>query len=376
MTLLTALALLATFLIATAVTALLIPPVMRLSARMGWMQQPGGRRTHARPTSNLGGLAIYAGFVAALLTTLLLERLDPALERSGFETLRVWLVLAGTTLMCGVMWLDDVRELGWLPKFCTQVAAALIAVGPFVWDQGRYAAADGALTEARGVVLTAFNAPYIGQIDLYAVSPWLAIVATVFWIGWMSNTINFSDGVDGLVSGVSLIAALLLALHALRLTPPQQSVALLPLAIAGACAGFLIFNFPPAKIFMGGGAENLGYLLGVAAIIGGAKMATVLLVLGVPLLDTAWLIVSRMVAGRSPMRGGRDHLHHRLADIGLSSRQIVLFYYAMSLGFGLLGISGASAAQKLLALVALGAIALGVIVYAARRAGRTAAPPR
>jgi UDP-GlcNAc:undecaprenyl-phosphate GlcNAc-1-phosphate transferase len=253
--------------------------------------------------------------------------------------------------------------------------AALIAVGPFLWDSARYPGADGLPTEARGIILTAFNAPFGGQVNLYAISPWLAILATIFWIGWMSNTVNWADGLDGLAAGVSLIAAVMLALHAIRLPQPQYTIALLPLALAGACAGFLLFNFPPARIFMGdSGAEFLGYMLGVSAIIGGAKLATVLLVLGVPILDVVWLIVSRTLSGRSPTQGGRDHLHLRLRDLGFTQRQIILFYYGLSASFGLVGISGATPAMKLAALIVLGAIGAAVIGYAARVAMRTKSP--
>ncbi len=364
MTLMTTLALIATFLLAFSITALMVPPIQRLGIRRGWVQKPGGRRAHTQPTTNIGGVAIYAGCMAAFVATIALESLDPALQRSSFETLRVGLVLLGGSLMFAVMWLDDIWELHWSFKFGTQVVAALIAVGPFLWDQARYLDANGLPTEARGILLTAFNFPFTNQVDLYAISPWLAIIATIFWIGWMSNTVNFVDGLDGLAAGVSLIAALMLALHALRLDPPQLTIALLPLAIAGACGGFLIFNFPPAKIFMGGGAEFLGYMLGVSAIIGGAKLATVLLVLGVPILDVAWLIVSRTLAGRSPMQGGRDHLHLRLRDLGFSGRQIVLFYYGLSASFGLVGISGASQIAKLAALSVLALIGAVIIGYA------------
>ncbi|MEN9934910.1 MAG: hypothetical protein RLZZ387_1489 [Chloroflexota bacterium] len=360
----------ATFALAFAAALLAVPPVIRLAERRGWVQRPGGRRTHARATPHVGGIALYAGFVTAVLASLALERLAPELRRSPFETLRVGLLLGGATLLFLVMWLDDVRELHWLPKFCAQFAAGLVAVGPYLWDHARYPNPLGELTEARGILLTAFNLPLAGQVSLWDASPWLAILATVFWLGWMSNTINFSDGLDGLAAGISLIAALMLGIHALRLG--QYTIALLPLALAGACLAFLRYNFPPARIFMGGGAELLGYTLGVCAIIGGAKLATVLLVLGVPILDVAWLIVSRAASGRSPMRGGRDHLHHRLIDAGLSPRQVVLFYYALSAGFGLLGISDADQVTKLVALLLLLLIGAGVILYATRRAAAAA----
>lgn len=359
-----------TFAAALALTALLVPPVARLCERRGWLARPGGRRLHARPTPNVGGIAIYLGFVLALAGTL---ALGPLLRRSPFEELRLGLLLLGGTLIFLVMWLDDLRELPPLPKFAAQAAAALIAVGPYLWDHTLYPDQRGIPSEARGIVLTAFNFPFVygEQVELWTISPWLAVAATVLWIGWMTNTINFSDGLDGLAAGVSLIAALALALNALA--NAQYTIALLPLALAGACAGFLLFNFPPARIFMGdSGAEFLGYLLGVCAIIGGAKLATVLLVLGVPILDVAWLIVSRTLAGRSPTSGGRDHLHLRLHDLGFSTRQIVLFYYALSASFGLLGILRVGRSVKLAALLLLALIVAAVIAYAVRRGAESA----
>jgi UDP-N-acetylmuramyl pentapeptide phosphotransferase/UDP-N-acetylglucosamine-1-phosphate transferase len=120
------------------------------------------------------------------------------------------------------------------------------------------------------------------------------------------------------------------------------------------------------------GAQLLGYVLGVSAIIGGAKLATVLLVLGVPILDVAWLIVARSAAGRSPAHSGRDHLHFRLRDLGFSNRQIVVFYYALSASFGLVGVFDFDRRLKLAALVLLGIIVAAAIVYASRRAALAA----
>ena len=365
----TALALLGTFAGALLLTALLMPPVQWLCRRMGWVVVPGGRRLHARPTPTIGGIAIYAGFVITLLATFLLGRVSPMLQRDGFETLRVLLLLAGTTVIFVVMWLDDIYELPPLPKLIGQTLAGLLAVGPFLWDQTLYQPGD----QARGIILTAFNFPFIQQTNLYHISAWLAIGATLFWVTGMSNTINFSDGMDGLAGGISLIAALMLSFHAISLG--QYTIALLPLALAGACVGFLFFNFPPASIFMGdSGAHVLGYVLGLSAIIGGAKLASALLVLGVPILDVAWLIILRTRGGHSPAHGGRDHLHHRLIDLGLSPRQILVFYYALSASFGLLGISNTAPLVKLLALVLLGGIVTGVLFYATRHLPATREP--
>jgi UDP-GlcNAc:undecaprenyl-phosphate GlcNAc-1-phosphate transferase len=352
---------------AFAITWLSVPPVIRLCQRRGWVQVPGGRRAHAAPTGNVGGIALYLGTMGALAGSLVLTGTLTGLERSSFELLRIGLVFLGGTLIFLVMWLDDVVDLPWWQKFIAQVCTGLIMVGPFLWEQALYPGSDGGPGEARGIILTLFNVPFVGQISLHQLSPWLAIIATVFWIGWMSNTINWSDGHDGVAAGISLIAAAMLAIHAVRLG--QFTIAMVPLAVAGACAAFLCYNLPPARIFMGdSGAEFLGVMLGVSAIIGGAKLATILLVLGVPILDVVWLIVSRVLAGRSPTRGARDHLHHRLADMGLRPRQIVAIFYSLSIGFGVLGISDISASAKLAALAALVVIGSVLIAIATRRA--------
>lgn len=351
-----------------------IPPVIRLCQRRNWVQVPGGRRAHAEPTGNVGGIALYLGTMGALAGSLLVTGAIPGLQRSSFELLRIGLVFLGGTLIFVVMWVDDVIELPWWPKFIAQTATGLIMVGPFLWEQTLHPVAGGGPDEASGILLMAFNLPFIGQLSLHQISPWLAIIATVFWIGWMCNTINWSDGHDGVAAGISLIAATMLAIHAVRLG--QYTIAMIPLAVAGACAAFLRFNWPPARIFMGdSGAEFLGVMLGVSAIIGGAKLATILLVLGVPILDVVWLIISRVLAGRSPTHGARDHLHHRLADMGLSPRQIVAIFYSLSVGFGVLGISDIGASAKLLALAALLVVGSALIAIATRRAvGRTLPP--
>jgi UDP-GlcNAc:undecaprenyl-phosphate GlcNAc-1-phosphate transferase len=363
------LALFLTFAIAAGVTALLTPPLIRLSHREGWVAKPGPRHVHRTPTPTVGGLAMIAGFAAALLASFAMGGLDPALRRSPFEYLRLGLLLAGASIVAIVSLLDDLRDLPALPRLAVHLVAALVAVGPYLWDQTLYPDALGNSTEARGIILTAFNFPLVQQIHLHDLSPWLAAGATVFWIAGMQNMVNWADGLDGLAAGVTLIAATVLALHTLSLTPPQVTVALLPLALAGACAGFLPFNFHPARTFMGDvGAMTLGYILGVSAIIGGAKLATALLVMGVPLIDGAWLIASRIARGGSAASAGRDHLHHRLLDLGMSQRQVVLSYYTLSVAFGALGLLAIPPTAKLVALLVMGALVLGLILYASRRA--------
>ncbi|EFO81385.1 glycosyl transferase family protein [Oscillochloris trichoides DG-6] len=357
-----------TLLTAFGVTVLLIPPLIRLSVAQGWVAKPGPRHVHRTPTPTVGGLAIFAGFSVALLLSFGLEQFDPLLNRSPFEHVRLGLLLCGAALIAIVSLLDDLFDLPALPRLGVHILAALIAIGPYLWDQTLYPDALGAATEAQGIIITAFNFPLLNQIPLHQISPWLAIGATIFWVVGMQNMVNWSDGLDGLAGGVTLIAAAILALHTLQLDPPQYTVALLPLALAGACAGFLIFNFHPAKLFMGDvGAMTIGYILGLSAIIGGAKLATALLVIGVPLIDMAWLILSRTLRGGSAARAGRDHLHHRLLDMGLSQRQVVFFYYSLSAAFGAIALLDFfTPLLKLGALFCLGVLVIGILAYTGR----------
>lgn len=358
------LALAATFVVAAVVTALLTPPLIRLSYREGWVAHPGPRHVHQTPTPTIGGVAMIAGFACALLVSFGLERFVPLLSRSSFEYLRLGLLLTGMSLVAVISLLDDLYDLPAMGRLVIHGVAALIAVGPYLWDPTLYPDALGAPTEARGIILTAFNFPFVNQVHLHNLSPWLAIGATVIWIAGIQNMVNWADGLDGLAAGVTLIAALVLALHTLSLEPPQYTVALLPLALAGACTGFLPFNLHPARTFMGDvGAMTIGYILGVSAIIGGAKLATALLVLGVPLVDMAWLILTRAVQGRGVARPGRDHLHHRLLDLGLSQRQVVLIYYALSALFGVVALLDVPPVVKLGALLVLGGMVVGVLSY-------------
>ena len=186
----------------------------------------------------------------------------------------------------------------------------------------------------------------------------------------MMNTVNWLDGLDGLADGIAAIFSLILFLAMLRQTPEQQpqiSLAPLPLALLGATLGFLPYNFHPARVFMGSsGALLLGFALGSLGIIGGAKVATVLLVLAMPILDVAWLIVSRIRRGRSPVQGGRDHLHFRLLDLGLSQQQIVIGYWVISGLFGALALLIEARIYKLIALGILGIVTIVVLITVSR----------
>jgi UDP-GlcNAc:undecaprenyl-phosphate/decaprenyl-phosphate GlcNAc-1-phosphate transferase len=175
----------------------------------------------------------------------------------------------------------------------------------------------------------------------------------------MMNTVNFLDGLDGLAAGVGAIAATLFAIHSFRLQ--QKEIALYSLALAGACLGFLFLNFHPARVFLGSaGAMTLGYALATLSILAPARVATALLVMVIPIADTAFQIYDRWRHGRSPMQGDRGHLHFRLLDLGISQRQIVIGYWACCAMFGLVALF-IPRVYKLPALALLGLIVVGIL---------------
>ncbi|MCZ7668501.1 MAG: undecaprenyl/decaprenyl-phosphate alpha-N-acetylglucosaminyl 1-phosphate transferase [Chloroflexi bacterium] len=203
------------------------------------------------------------------------------------------------------------------------------------------------------------NAPFswIFTVDGDLIWIWrpLALLFTLLWVVGMINAINWLDGLDGLAAGVCLIAALLFAWHSHSLG--QTTVPLLPLALAGALAGFLPFNFAPARIFLGSvGAYLLGYQMATLSILSPAKLSTALLVLAIPIMDVAWLSLNRIRRGRNPMEADRQHLHFRLADRGFSTRRIVLGYYLVTSAFGLIAVFAQSRLLK---------VVLWLLLYAA-----------
>jgi UDP-GlcNAc:undecaprenyl-phosphate GlcNAc-1-phosphate transferase len=198
---------------------------------------------------------------------------------------------------------------------------------------------------------------------------WLVWPLTVFWFMGMMNTINFLDGASGLVAGVTAMLSAVLALHMIfKAEPPQLSVALLPLALLGVALGFLPFNFAPARIFMGSsGSYFLGFVMAALGIIGGARLATVLMVVGLPALEVGWLMFTRWRRGVSPGQGGRDHLHFRLLDMGVSERALVVGYWLFCAALGAFTLLIDDRVLKLAALGAGVVLGIAIFVWASRQ---------
>ncbi|NLV73069.1 MAG: undecaprenyl/decaprenyl-phosphate alpha-N-acetylglucosaminyl 1-phosphate transferase [Chloroflexi bacterium] len=327
------------FALAFGLTALITPWVVKLGQRLDIVAVPGGRRVHRGRITRIGGLALYPPFVIACLGTLFLPRQDP------LETTRILGMLAGVTVVFVMGMLDDKYRLPPWAQSLALVIAVVIAL----------------MTK---VFIELYNDPFTNQ--LVKLDWILAIPITAFWLIGMSSTVNFLDGLDGLATGVVGISAVVLFIHMLRLE--QYSVAVLPLILLGCCAGFLIYNFTPARIFLGGGAYQLGFTLGALAIISGAKVATVLLVVWLPVMDVVWLIYSRWRRHQPVNLGDRGHLHMRLQDLGWPTSRIVLMYYGVT---AILGAAALLISSRLLKLAVLGSLGIAILIALAFLAHKT-----
>ena len=340
----------ATFAVAAGVSAFLVWLAIPLSYRFGVVDRPGPRRAHSSTMPRGAGLPIYLGFAAAVGFTFII-----GVDRFSIEVHRILLLLLGGGLLCLVMlWDDALGMTPWVKLLC-QTGAALVVVGP------------GLLDSQRGIVIESFNAPVgDGVITLPIL---VGAMVTVIWVVGFINTMNLLDGLDGLAGSVTLVACAILFVH--TFVHPQFTISLLAVALGGAVVGFLPFNWHPARIIMGdAGASTLGFTLAVIAIIGGAKIATALLALGLPILDVAWLILYRGMHRRSPFAADRAHLHHRLTDAGLHPPNVVAYVAGLSLTFGLAALLLPSRELKAVAIAALAVILLATTWILARRERR------
>ncbi len=313
--------------------------VERLARALGVLDHPTSpRKIHAHPMPLLGGLAIY-GTIAILVGVLLAT--SRALTSGEITTMHyVGFLLGGLILMVGGF-LDDRYELP--PRFAwiAPVLAAATAI-------------------AFGIQVEKLTNPFGGVIYLAA---WQSNVLVFVWLLLVMFTTKFLDGLDGLATGVSAIGTLMVMLLALTAAYFQPDVALLAAVALGALLGFLVWNFHPARIFLGeSGSTFVGFLLGTLAVISGGKLATALLVLAIPLLDVIWVVARRVARGglAAAAKGDKKHLHHRLLDLGWSQRRIVLTYYALAAAFGILTLFLQSREK----LFALGLLTLGMIIAA------------
>lgn len=329
------------FVVAAGLALAATPLARRLGVRLGIVDYPGGRRTHTGAVTRIGGVGLFVGFFLTALGLYLSGVIKPEHVRP------VAGVLLGTAFVFIVGLFDDRYELKAGPQFVAQFIAAGISIGFTVWIQE-------------------VTLPLMPDTTVF---PWyITYPLTIAWVVGMMNTVNFLDGLDGLAAGVGAIAAALFAVHSYRLD--QREIALYSLALCGACVGFLVFNFNPARVFLGSaGAMTLGYALATLSILAPARVMTALLILVIPIADTAFQAFDRWRHGRSPFHGDRGHLHYRLTDLGLSQRQIVLGYWAFCGVFGVLVLM-LPRLYKLVALGVLGLLVVALLVVLSRRQER------
>lgn len=329
-----------TFLVAFLGTVMTTPVMRWLALRCKIMDSPGFRKVHRKPIPYLGGVAIFIGFSTASL----LFNTDPQVTAIIIGALAV--------VILGVV--DDARPLRASIKLLGQIAIA-------------------SATYFSGVSIEYLTHPFGGVIQL----GWMDFPLTLIWIVSMMNTVNLIDGLDGLAAGVSAISAMVITIIAVQ--TGHWSAAVLSVALAGSALGFLRYNFAPASIFMGdAGSMFLGYTLATATIIGVLKsvftisIAIPIIVLAIPIFDTAFAIVRRLRKGQPIFSPDKEHFHHQLLDAGLSAKQAVILIYAVSFGLGLLSImlgffEGISA---IIFLILTALIMVGTVIYFKRRACR------
>jgi UDP-GlcNAc:undecaprenyl-phosphate/decaprenyl-phosphate GlcNAc-1-phosphate transferase len=294
------------FITSILVTVLLVPLAKSSAFLFNAIDKPSARKVHAGPMPRCGGIALVGGFLCAVLLGLLLAFVFGRFHINYFAVLGV---IAGAVLIFFIGLVDDIKGISPSKKLLLQIFAASVPV-------------------VMGVSIQFISIPFTGVLLLGVFS----VPLTLLWIVGATNALNFIDGLDGLASGVSAIAAATLFVVALKMHQPGAAMILA--AVAGAAIGFLRFNFHPASIFLGdSGSLFLGYILASASIIGVLKSTIIfallipVFILGVPIFDTASVIMRRMRDGHPIFYADRRHLHHRLLDRGFSHKQVVISIY-------------------------------------------------
>jgi UDP-GlcNAc:undecaprenyl-phosphate GlcNAc-1-phosphate transferase len=340
--------------VVAALLALVLTPVVRsVVLRYDVVDRPGARRVNTITVPRGGGLAVSAAFLLVASLFLLVNQTAGLVSVPfSLQPSEVVALLLGGAVAAALGAIDDLLDLRARLQLLGQVALACGAV-------------------ALGISIDFITNPF--GPDFRFVEP-VAAVLTVFWIVGMINSINFIDGLDGLSSGIAFIAAVTLGVLSLTLQVGQPFVAVMCFTLAGGLLGFLRWNFYPAVIFQGtAGVMFLGYTLAVLSILGTAKVVVALLVLGVPIIDSFWVIVRRLSGGRSPFSPDRGHIHHRLLDLGLSHRATVLLIYVICATLGVMSLF-VSAAAGVYAFVGV-LVAFGILLFVLARGEHEALEP-
>ncbi|MCL5795263.1 MAG: undecaprenyl/decaprenyl-phosphate alpha-N-acetylglucosaminyl 1-phosphate transferase [Patescibacteria group bacterium] len=327
--------------IASLILALIFTPAVLILAKKYNLSliKPRERDVHKTAIPRLGGVALFISFWLVIIGYLVftpdkLHFVDAKILKIDQNLLGV---ILGSTLLLILGIVDDIKSVKPVPKLLWQIIAASLVVifGIKIWWLSN---------PAGGANIILGNLTYI---------------FVPLWIVLIINVMNWLDGLDGLADGVSFIALIILTILSLKPTVNQPATALLCTVLAGASLGFLFYNFNPAKIFLGdSGSMFLGFMIAVAAIISGGKIATALLVLGIPILDAFWVILRRIFTGKSPMTADNLHLHHRLLQAGLNQKQTVIVFYFIAALFGIFALQNGTQGKMIAGLWLVGIIVI------------------
>lgn len=328
---------------------------LRFFPRLGLMDRPQKYGLQRKPIPYYGGLIIFAVFFISVLAFVKLDS-------------HLLALLFGAILIVSVSFADDLFGLSPLLRLLVQLVAALILVFAGIGIKS--------ISNPFGTPLVLDQWVFSFTLDHVVTTVFvLSALFTLLWVVIMVNTMNFLDGLNGLPSGVSAIAALTIFFLTIRPgihfdASAQVPVAMMSIILFACCLGFWLFDFYPAKILMGDtGSMFLGFVLAALAIFSGGKIATALLVLGFPLLDALWVILRRILQGRLPWQGDLKHLHHRLLEIGLSHRKALFLIYSLCAIFGGIAVF-LEGRQKVYAIIFMGFLMLlvgGIAVYLSQK---------
>lgn len=340
------------FFTAFLITTLLTPISIIIIKKFGLLDDPTVHKhsaiIHKIPIPRGGGLPLFFG---ALLTSLIFIHFNSTLVAIFFAS---FLALA-------IGLIDDklnaqAKDVSPYLRFFINILTAIIVVASGV--------SIHFITSPFGTGILHFDSIKLGipNTSFYLL---LSDIISVIWLIWVMNMINWSKGVDGQMPGIVAISAIVIGLLSLKLNPTGAGNfvdAKLSFIIAGSALGFLIYNFYPAKIFPGYGATSLYLLLGVVSILSSAKLATAILVMGIPTVDAVFTIIRRLINKKSPFHHDKKHLHHILLNLGYNQRQIALFYWCISALLGIISLSLESK-SKIFAIIMVVVVTGGVLLF-------------
>lgn len=323
------------------ITALLIPLTIRLAKKLELVDDPRKRKhpaaIHKTPIPRAGGFAIFIAIAASAIIFLPHPSIFTTILFAGLLTVTVGL-------------LDDKYDLSPYVRFFTNIVAAAIVV-------------------FKGVTLSFITNPFGGilhfdKLPLFGFETFLPMLLAILWIVWVMNMLNWSKGVDGQMPGIAAISAITIGIASLRFPQLQElntSTAQMAFITGGAALGFLIYNIHPARIFPGYSSTILGFTIAILSLLSSVKLATALLVMGLPAIDAVITVARRVSAKKSPFWHDKGHLHHLLLDIGLGQRTIAVLYWAASIILGMIALN-ISSKEKIFAIIVLIVVVGGGII--------------